>query len=60
MSVGEIYEISFSLDDQYESDIKEEIRIKYVKNREIGAEFTEEEKYNYDLDLYLTPFSIVN
>ena len=60
MSVGEIYKISFSLDGQYESNIKEEIRIKYVKNSEIGAEFTEEEKYNYDLDFFLTPFSIVN
>jgi hypothetical protein len=60
MTVGEVYRISFSLDGQNEADIKEEIRIKYVKNREVGAEFTEEEKYNYDLDFYLTPFSIVD
>jgi hypothetical protein len=60
MSVGEIYKISFSLDDQYESDVKEDIKIKYVKNKDVGAEFIEEEKYNYDLDFYLTPFSIAD
>jgi len=56
---GEIYKIEFFLDDEYKSHVKEEIIIKYIKNREIGAEFAEGEKYNYDLDFYLTPFSIV-
>jgi hypothetical protein len=59
MNHGEIYKIEFFLDDEYRSHVKEGIVIKYIKNREIGAEFAESEKYNYDLDFYLTPFSIV-
>jgi hypothetical protein len=59
INYGEVYKIEFILDDEYRSYVKEEIVIKYIKNREIGAEFAESEKYNYDLDFYLTPFSIV-
>lgn len=59
INYGEVYKIEFVLDDEYRSYVKEEVVIKYIKNREIGAEFAESEKYNYDLDFYLTPFSIV-
>lgn len=59
INFGDTYHIEFSLDDEFKSHVKEEIVIKYIKNSEVGAEFAESEKYNYDLDFYLTPFSIV-
>jgi hypothetical protein len=59
MNIGEVYNIEFVLDDEFKSSVNEKIVIKSIKSSEAGAEFSESEKYNYDLDFYLMPFSIV-
>jgi PilZ domain-containing protein len=49
----DIYRIKFQLDDEERSIICEEIRIKRVDGRLVGAEFYQSDKYNYALDFYL-------
>jgi PilZ domain len=50
---GDIYLINFQLDDEYCSVICEEILIKRVDGRLVGAEFYQSDKYNHALDFYI-------
>jgi hypothetical protein len=43
----------FTLDDNLDSTIREQIVVKRVNGRNIGAEFSDQEKYNYELDFYI-------
>jgi PilZ domain len=53
IKAGDIYEIKFQLDDEYSSAICEEIIIRRVDGRFVGAEFYYSDKYNYELDFYI-------
>jgi hypothetical protein len=50
---GDICEIEFQLDDESNSVICEEIIIKNVNDRFVGAEFYHSDRYNYELDFYV-------
>jgi len=49
----DIYKIKFQLDDEYNSVICEEIIIKRVEGRFVGAEFYHSGRYNHELDFYI-------
>ncbi len=53
LSNEDIYEVSFHLDDASHSYICEEVLIKRIHGRCVGAEFYQNDKYNYELDFYL-------
>ena len=55
INVGDVFEIRFTLDDDFASVIHEEIVVKRVKRNIIGAEFCDQDKYHYELDFYLVP-----
>jgi hypothetical protein len=50
----DLYEIAFTLDDNFDSAIREEIVVRRVEGNRIGAEFADQEKYHYELDFYLS------
>jgi hypothetical protein len=47
------YRIKFQLDDEYSSVICEEITVKRVDGRFVGAEFYHSDRYNHELDFYI-------
>lgn len=49
-----IYDLVFHLDDDNHSIICEEIVIKRVNGLFVGAEFYYNDRYNYELDFYIT------
>lgn len=53
IQVGDNFEIVFTLDDNFDSAVRERITIKRVKGNFIGAEFLDKDKYNYELDFYV-------
>jgi len=53
----EIYRIKFQLDDEYSSVVCEEIIIKRVDGRFVGAEFYHSDRYNHELDFYIAAAS---
>jgi hypothetical protein len=50
---NEVYRVVFTLDDSLESTLHEEIVVKRISGKSIGAEFGDQEKYNYELDFYI-------
>jgi len=50
---NDIYIIKFQLDDEYSSVVCEEIIIKRVDGRFVGAEFYHSDRYNHELDFYI-------
>jgi hypothetical protein len=50
---NEVYRVVFTLDDSFESTIQEEIIVTRINGRSIGAEFGDQDKYNYELDFYV-------
>ena len=50
---GDLCEIKFQLDDDQSSVICEEITIKNVDGRFVGAEFYHSDRYSYELDFYI-------
>ena len=55
----EPFTVSFGLDDEVGSVIREEITVKSLKaGNRVGAEFIYKDAYNFDLDFYLTPWSL--
>jgi C4-type Zn-finger protein len=53
VAMNGVYEIVFTLDDNLDSTIREQIVVKRVNGDSIGAEFFDQEKYNYELDFYI-------
>jgi hypothetical protein len=53
IKIDDIYEIKFQLDDEHNSVICEEIIIKRIDGRFIGAEFYHSNRYNHELDFYI-------
>jgi hypothetical protein len=51
----DVYDIAFTLDDDLDTTVREEIVVKRVDGNYIRAEFADQEKYHYELDFYLTP-----
>jgi len=53
VKTGDVYAIKLQLDDKYTSVICEEITIKRVDGRFVGAEFYHSDRYNHELDFYI-------
>lgn len=54
VKVDEVYDIVFTLDDDLDSMVREEVMIKRIEGTFVGAEFTDQDKYHHELDFYLT------
>ena len=57
IKTDDVYEIKFQLDDEHSSIIYEEIVIKRVDGRFVGAEFYHSDRYNHELDFYIAAAS---
>ena len=55
IKVGDTFEIAFTLNDNFNSAVREQIVVKRVQGNVIGAEFLDKDKYNYALDFYVMP-----
>ena len=53
LRINDVYQIVFTLDDSSDSTIREEVIIRRVNGRNVGAEFFDQEKYNFELDFYI-------
>jgi hypothetical protein len=53
LRANDMYQIVFTLDDSSDSTIREEVIIRRVNGKSIGAEFFDQEKYNFELDFYI-------
>jgi hypothetical protein len=53
--ISSLFEIEFKLDDNSDTHIRETICIKRITGFVVGAEFTEQDKYCFELDFYLAP-----
>jgi predicted RNA-binding Zn-ribbon protein involved in translation (DUF1610 family) len=53
IKVGDVFEIVFTLDDDFGSTIREAIVVRRVDKNSIGAEFCDQDKYNHELDFYI-------
>ena len=58
--IDSAFEIEFKLDDDPDATIREAIVIRRISGLNVGAEFSEQEKYNYELDFYMAPSLAVN
>lgn len=54
--VGDVYTISFHLDDDRGTTVYEDIVVRNLRGEVVGAEFVGQGSYNFDLDFYLMPF----
>jgi hypothetical protein len=54
VNVNDILKISFRLDENFDSTICEEIVVKRVKEHFVGAEFCDQDKYQYELDFFMS------
>lgn len=57
VSVGEVIELIFALDDERKSLIHEEFIVKHVDGSFVGGEFANKATYNHALDFYMMPSS---
>jgi hypothetical protein len=55
IKVGDTFEIAFLLKESFDSAVRESIVVKRVQGNFIGAEFSDQDKYNYELDFYVMP-----
>jgi hypothetical protein len=51
---GDVFELVFTLDNAEQSVLREEIAVKRIHGNAIGVEFRDKEKYNHELDFYIT------
>jgi len=54
ISVGDVFDIQFALDDDCQSMIREEIIVRRTNGACIGAEFSHHDTYKYELDFYIS------
>jgi hypothetical protein len=57
LQVGDVFTISFCLDDEVKTTVHEDIVVCNVQGHVAGAEFIEQGSYNADLDFYLMLFN---
>ena len=56
LQVGDVFTLAFHLDDEFNTEVREEIEVSHIHGEAIGAKFTGPNAYNPDLDFYLMPF----
>ena len=52
INLDDVIEIEFTLDDEYNAAIREEVVIKWRNGNFVGTEFHDQDMYNCDLDFY--------
>ena len=55
MKINQVYQLEFCLDDGTRAKISEAIIIRRVNGYDIGAEFSDQDRYNHPLDFYTMP-----
>jgi hypothetical protein len=60
ITVGDKFRVRFSLDNDAQTLVDEEIRVRNILKEVIGAEFVQQDYYNFDLDFYLMPIAVVD
>lgn len=60
ITVGDKFRIRFSLDNEAQTLVDEEIMVRNIIKGIIGAEFVQQDYYNFDLDFYLMPIAVVD
>jgi hypothetical protein len=54
INIGDVFDIQFVLNDDRRSIIREEITIRRTNGHFVGAEFSHQDKYKYELDFYIS------
>jgi hypothetical protein len=54
LELGQVYDLTFNLDDDSHAIICEEIIVRRVNGVFVGAEFYHSDRYNCELDFYIT------
>ncbi len=60
IDVGARYRVTFYLDNASQAYVAEDLVIRNKNNGTCGAEFLRQEVYNFDLDFYLMPITVVD
>ena len=60
IKINQVYQLDFCLDDGTGTSISEEVIIRRVNGYDIGAEFSQQNRYNYALDFYTMPLVPIN
>ena len=53
-----LYSVVFSLNDAARTEAREDIMVRQLTARALGAEFYPPDRYNFDLDFYLKPWVV--
>src|SRR2546428_7548501 len=54
INIGDVFDIQFVLNDDRQSIIREEVTIRRTNGHFVGAEFSHQDKYKYELDFYIS------
>ena len=57
LQVGDIFTVAFRLDDEFKTEVREDIEVTHIHGGVVGAKYTGPGAYNSDLDFYLMPFN---
>ena len=57
---GDKFRVKFYLDDDSQALVEEEVMVRNIIKGVIGAEFLQHDYYNFDLDFYLMPITVVD
>ena len=60
IQVGDTFRVKFYLDDESHALVDEEVIVRNIIKEVIGAEFVQHDYYNFDLDFYLMPITVVD
>jgi hypothetical protein len=60
ITVGDKFRVRFCLDNEAQALVDEEILVCNILKGVIGAEFVQQDYYNFDLDFYLMPITVVD
>lgn len=58
IAVGDKFRVRFYLDNEAQALVDEEIMVRNIIKGMIGAEFVQQDYYNFDLDFYLMPITV--
>jgi hypothetical protein len=53
LDIGQAFTLTFYLDDEAKTPVTEDIVIRNLRSEVIGAEFVNQDTYNFDLDFYM-------
>jgi len=56
LQVGDVFTVAFRLDDEFKTEVRDDLEVTHIHGVVVGAKFTGPGAYNSDLDFYLMPF----